>query len=492
MFDTEGDVIAGSATCASMRYLTVIGDRLYSSQQIGDLLAARRRAGLEIEVDPAGVSHLLHDGFIPQPLTIYRDIFTVSVGFSARLHQGRLEFHRDFPFALSRSRGDREPSTEILLDHLADATASACERSSDRVLLLSAGLDSTSLALAAKVAGIDDLHCVTYGEPECFSEVEFARETCRRLGLRHDAHILDMRSAEICKDLVHYAMGAPEPCADPAQTACVASIRKHCGPGSVVLDGSGSDFYFWSPPRPLDMLKIHFGLSRLPLVQHMRSLVPVYTRHERLLSSPIEPFLLHGTWLRHCDTRRFFPQSVNTHAFWLEEYRAQEALPRREARFRNRAMYVGPGAHMKKTRNAAQAVGGRAEFPWAAPALAEYCFNLPEPSRFDHKKSKILVRQMLKEKIDYDDALVGKRPFLFGKRRFLESQMAFCKEEILSCQLWSPEIARTTRQLSDMLQEGHPTENTLFALLMVSLWHNHWFRGALEDSLRAPELRLAI
>ena len=37
------------------------------------------------------------------------------------------------------------------------------------------------------------------------------------------------------------------------------------------------------------------------------------------------------------------------------------------------------------------------------------------------RKSKILVRKMLRETIDYNDELVGKRPFLFGKRCFLEA-----------------------------------------------------------------------
>jgi hypothetical protein len=262
----------------------------------------------------------------------------------------------------------------------------------------------------------------------------------------------------------------------------------------VVLDGSGSDFYFWSPPRPLDALKIHFGLSRLPVVQHMRRLIPVYARHERLLSSPIEPFLLHGSWLRHCDSRSFYPQSVNTHELWLKEYRAQEGLPREESRFRNRSIYVSPGAHMKKTRNAALSVGAVARFPWADPAVADYCFNLPEPKRFCRvaPKSKILVREMLQEKIGYNDALMGKRHFLFGKRRFLEAHLAFCRSEVLDCQLWSSRMERSFDRLSRMLEQGHSIENALFALLMVSLWHNRWVNGGLQSSLESTELRWAI
>lgn len=486
--------LAGSPTGANVQYVTLARGQIVSSDAICDVLAARQNAGAEIEIDHVAISHLLHDGFVPQPRTVYRNIFAISIGFTAVLRQGELEFQKKFPFELAQSRCDQEPSVRVLLDRLAQATETACNAGSGTTLLLSGGLDSTSIAIAAKELGRNDVTCVTYGEPERQSEIELAQGVCRRIGLRHEAHILDTASPRICRDLITYAGSAPEPCADPALTACISSLQAYSANNMVVLDGSGSDYYFWTPPRPFDLLKMRFGLSRLPIVSHIRQLVPVYLPYERLLSTPLEPFLLHGSWLRHCDSRRFYEESANTHEFWLKEFREQAEAPREEARYRNRAIYVGPGAHMKKIRNAALSVGAHAQFPWSDPLVADYCFNLPERNRFDRgmRKSKIIVREMLREFAGYNDGLIGKRPFLFGKRRFLENHLGFCREQILGCALWTRGIEPELEKLSRMFLQGHAIENALFALLMVSLWHNHWVNGNVRNVAQEAPLRQAV
>ncbi|HET9396430.1 MAG TPA: hypothetical protein VFO36_10265, partial [Nitrospiraceae bacterium] len=86
---------------------------------------------------------------------------------------------------------------------------------------------------------------------------------------------------------------------------------------------------------------------------------------------------------------------------------------------------------------------------------------------------------------------VGKRPFLFGKRRFLEAHIQFCREQIVACTLWSPAIGKTVDDLARSLAQGRSTENALLSLLMVSLWHNHWFVGSLPALLGEAQLRQA-
>ncbi len=470
-------VFVGSSTGASVRYLTLINGQAIAADSIGDILTARQLAGAPVEVDHGSISHLLHDGFVPQPFTVYRDVFAISIGFSAKASHGKFTFERDFPFRQGRSTENQTGGSDALLDRLASATSEACSARQNAVLLLSAGLDSTSIAVAAKHAGHNDLLCVTYGEPEQQSEVELARAVCRQLGLRHEAHIVSVEAPKLRHSLIAYAANAPEPCADPATIASISAVGSYCDRDTVVLDGSGSDYYFWSPPRRLDALKIRLSPGRFQAVRSLRRLLPFYTRHERLLASPIEPYLLHGSWLRHCDSRRFYTESADTHLFWLGELRAHGEIPSEEARFQARAMYVGPGAHMMKIRNAATWTGGIALFPWASQEVAEFCFNLPQRHRFDRKsgKSKVVVRQMLREAIAYDDDLIGKRPFLFGKRSFLEAHMDFCRDQILNCTLWSREIENTVSRLIKKLRQGQHTENALLALLMVSLWHRYWF-----------------
>lgn len=475
MLDTTSEALSGDPTCGQPKYCCLLHDTLAFSTDIRDIIRARDKAGLVTDIDHTAISHLLHDGFVPQPRTVYRDIFVISMGFSASIVNGAVQFSADFPFAKAKSRQDQVPNVDTLLPLLARATDRACEKGANALLMLSSGLDSTSLALAAKEAGRGDILCVTYGEPGNQEEAEFARRLCHRLALRHETYVLDVRSTTLPATLLDYARKAPEPCADPALTACIAPIARFSGDSTVVLDGSGSDFYFWKPPPVLDLIKLYLGFSRIPVVGRIRGIVPMYLRYERLLSTPLEPMLFAGPRLRHHDTRQFYPDSVDTHHFWLEEF-ARSTYPADEVRHTIRSIFMGPAAYMLKGRNAALANRAVAQFPWADPVVADYCFNLPEANRFDRRtlKSKIIVREMLRKFADYDDDLIGKRVFSFGKRVFIEQHLPFLREEIMKCTLWSRRIESCFDKLKIQFLRGHKTENALLNLLMVSLWHNHW------------------
>lgn len=482
-------LIRGSPTCADVRYLSVVRDELISSTDIQQILRARYAANAPIEVDHTAISHLLHDGFVPPPRTAYRDVFAISVDLSARLAGSEIVFERDYPFTNDKSPCNGQPSTRALLEHLAQAITTACKDSRDALLMLSSGVDSTSLAVAAKEAARDDLICVSYGEPENDFEVNFARATCKRLGLRHEAHILDLRSPKLQSDLINYAATVPEPCADPALTACISAVARFAGPGTAVLDGSGSDYYFWRPPRLVDLMKTWLGFGKIQMLRRVRNLLPMHYRRERIFATPLELLLLHGAWLRFCDTSRFYPAAVDTQEHWLDEFLNACPYEREEMPHCIKMVYMGPAAYMLKTRNAALSVDAIARFPWSDGVVADYCFNLPESARFERKrrKSKIIVRQMLSETIDYQHDLVGKRYFSFGKHNFLRHHLEFCRDQILACTLWSPAIERTFDGLAGMLARGYQIENALLSLLMVSLWHNHWINGSMMDSLRTSQ-----
>jgi asparagine synthase (glutamine-hydrolysing) len=485
--------IHGSPTCARLRYLSVVRGQLVSASDIREILQARYAAGVPIEVDHAAISHLLHDGFVPQPRTVYRDIYVISVDLSARQSDGGIAFRRDYPYENRKSSCSGLPSTGTLLAHLAESVQRSCEDSRGGMLLLSSGLDSTSVAVAMREAGRRDIVCVTYGDSDDAGEVEHARAVCAKLGLRHQAHIFESHSAKVTEDLRDYAAGAVEPCADPALTAVVSAVTRFANSGGVVLDGSGSDYFFWRPPKPLDLFKTRLGLGKIRILRRLRDIIPMHVRRERILATPLELLLLNGAWLRFSDSSRFYPEAVNTHDYWLQESLAASPYEREEMQHCLKMVYMGPAAFMMKTRNAAMAVGAAPRFPWTDSAVADYCFSLPEAARFDRRRrrSKTIVRQMLKEMLGYDSDQIGKHHFHFGKHRFLEHHLAFCREEIMSCSLWSRKIEKTFQKLADMLAVGRPSENALISLLMVSLWHNHWIQGSMMDTLRGDERRIA-
>jgi hypothetical protein len=478
--------IVGSRTCANVLYLSIVDGQPVTSNDIQDVLIARHQAGAAVSVNHAAISHLLHDGFVPPPLTVYRDVFAISVDLRAEITGGAISFARDFPFENRKSSLDGIPDTGSLLRRLGQATKASCADSRDALLMLSSGLDSTSLAVAAKEAGRDDILCVTYGESADDTEVIVARDTCRRLGLRHETHMFDARHPQIRPDLIAYGESVPQPCADPALAACVSLVRRFASSGTVILDGSGNDYYFWRPPNRMGLLKTWLGLGRIPGVARLRPLLPMQLRRERILASPLELLLLNGVWLRYSESRKFYPEAVDTHKYWLRESQVAQ-FAREEFQHCLKMIYMGPAAFMLKTRNAAQSVGATARFPWADDAVADYCFSLPEEARFDRRrgKSKTIIRQMLREVLSYDASVIGKHHFSFGKRKFLRHHLRFCRDEILNCTLWSRGVERTFQHLADLMERGQQAENALLSIFAVSLWHNRWFECNLAGLLRS-------
>ncbi|HET9395208.1 MAG TPA: asparagine synthase C-terminal domain-containing protein [Nitrospiraceae bacterium] len=484
MQDSTSTTISGDPTCAEPRYFTIIDGQYFVSSDILSVLRARRRSGYDVEVCPVAISHLLHDGFVSQPCTVYKDVFAVSMGMSAKLENGRLAFGLDFPFLKSKSLQDQVADPAGLLRVLAKATSRACNERAKPMLMLSAGLDSTSLALAVKEAGRDDTLCVTYTEHDDLDEAALAHRLCMRLGLRHETFHLDLESDAVCRLLQRYAAVTPEPCADPALTGCVAPFSRYADEDTVILDGSGNDAYFWKPPRRLDLAKLRWSLNRIPGFGRIRRALPMYLRYERLLSTPLELLLFAGPHLRHCDTRVFYPASVDTHSSWLRRFNSLD-IPFEEVRSSIRSTFMGPAAHMMKTRNAAMFVGALARFPWTDHEVTKYCFNLPADRRFDlaSGRNKVIMREMLSRFVDYDDKAIGKRVFKFDKRRFIERHLDFCRAEILGCALWEPAIERSLNGLVRAFIRGARTDHALLSLLMVSLWHNHWIVEGLPATL---------
>lgn len=485
--ESSNELVRGSPTCRETRYVSIVRDRLVESSDMVEILAARDAAGLPIDVDHQSISHLLHDGFVPPPRTVYRDIYTLGMDLEAKRSGGYLAFERNFPYTNGKSSQAGVPSTRTLLTLLAAAVESACATRDEAFLSLSSGVDSTSLAVAAKEAGRDDLLCVTYGEsPEDF-EINYARRTCASLGLRHVSHILDPKDSAIQETLRDYASGCAQPCCDPALIADVSMVARFGESRSVMLDGSGSDFYFWRPPaRRLDLIKTRLGFGQLPPFHRVRALVPMDFWGERILATPPELMLLHGVWLRFYETRQFYPNATDTHPYWIGQLAYSASFPREERQHCLKMAYMAPAAYMMKTRNAVSAFRAKAQFPWTDQTVADYCFNLPENARFNRatKVSKVIVRQMLSETLDYDHRSVGKRTFSFGKRDFLLNHLEFCREEILSCTLWSTTIVSAFNKLARKLERGGQTENALLSLLMVSLWHNRWINGSMRGHIR--------
>jgi asparagine synthetase B (glutamine-hydrolysing) len=475
--DDGASLVEGDPTGARITYVRLGGDRLIQAQDLRSLLPGMDR----LEIDDISLSHLLHDGFVPFPRTIFKNVQALGIGDRVAVtgegQAARLEFAVDFPYLSRHSRQDQAPDPERLLRLLSASLERSLAPHAGAVLMMSSGLDSASLGLAAAEIGrASDVAALTFdqnGTGEGAAAAAFAR----RFGLRH--LVLEFpQSPKVVADLaLEFFAVADQPCCDPVVLAYVATLRQAGVNGGLVLDGSGSDIYLGEvPTRRAHVLD---ALHRLPdaWLASLQAMAPFGSPLNKVASSRGEKTFAETYHLRHRETRRFFAGSVDSAARWRLQDREGAGMSLTDFDAFTGGRHQDANRSMLKARLAVAARGGAIAFPWCDPDLIAYCFNLPEEQRRGSRRAgnKPLVRAMLRRHAA-TDALARrkhKHVFSFFLPEFLRANRNLVEHEIGACRLWARSVHETTAALWRILDERPGTAVALHALFGVSAWLNH-------------------
>jgi hypothetical protein len=185
------------------------------------------------------------------------------------------------------------------------------------------------------------------------------------------------------------------------------------------------------------------------------------------------------TGYRKDEALAFYPDATARNLIWQEEEAVNRKLSYFEVRTSLFNRVFDPGAVTLKGRVTNPGVAGlpRAAFPWMQPAVWDYIYRLPASARYDLKTrtNKVLLRQLLWEKLDYDANAVGKHVFGFERIPFILRYHRMLESQVLSCSLWKRgAIDRTFAALLQQTEAGDERASLkLLNLFLLSMWHNH-------------------
>ena len=270
-----------------------------------------------------------------------------------------------------------------------------------------------------------------------------------------------------------YFEASPSPCCDPAQIAYVFALAIAGVKDCLVLDGMGNDFYMSYMPSRNQLLKYRSSIGNMSYVRQVRGLLP-RGHLDKLFRSDAEYSIMDGICWRPFETKNFFSNSVDTTKYWLDVTRSLRHLDNFDFLTSLRTSHYSIQSAILKGQLAARAARGEICYPWADNDLIEYVFNLEERYRFDRKnyKNKILLRQFLFEKIQFDDGTRVNRGFIFAGNTFIMDNWKYVTDEILNCRLWKKSICDIIMGFN---KNKITKRNTipLLNLFMISGWHNH-------------------
>lgn len=468
----------GDPTGNKITYIASTGGRLRHAHSLREVLLA---SGSGLRIDEVALSHLLHDGFVPLPRTIFQGVHALGIGDRATVtgHGAdvELELTVDFPYLQRRSAADQTPDPERLLRLLCTSLERALAPYPSAVLMLSSGLDSVPLALAAAEIGrAADITALTFDQHGS-GEGEVAATFARRFGLRHVALRFPQGSRDVADLMEEFFTSADQPCCDPATLAYAATLRQAGVRGMPILDGSGSDVYLGEiPTRRNQMLD---PLHRLPdpWIGPLRAALPFWSPLNKVVSSRCEKTFVDEYHLRYQETRSFFAGSVDTSVLWRRQDRELADLDFTDLTQCIAMRHVDANCGMLKARLAAATRGGTAVFPWCDPDVISYCFNLPDIWKRGNRSwgNKPLVREMLRRYADYDAVTQRKKViFSFHLPDFLRTNKALVEHEVRSSPLWARSVRETLAMLWRTLDDNRSgTAVALHTLFCVSAWLNH-------------------
>jgi hypothetical protein len=460
-------------------YLYHASDLVVAGTSAAEVLDRLTELNRTATLSSFGMSQFLHHGLIPPPHTEWEEVWFVGMGDRAVLASTPdgidLSFDRTYPFLEANSTGESRASASELLELLTTAVdRQLFDAGNEGFLMMSSGKDSVSVAVALAEGDHGDIPCITYRSDPTNTENELASEICGKLGLKHRTLDFPVDTSVVEKSLIRFFEGSPRPCGDDAQIPYALAVGDSGLARGSVFDGSGNDLYMGIVPSSKVQTKQRFRIRSETVARGVERVIPVDSSVNYLTRSRV-PTALPGRAFRLRDTKQFYPEVVDTRPWWrqisadtatIDEVDLETAVV---SIFQDQA-----GVHLK-AHVAAQAFGIQASLPYCDPDLVDYFFNLPVADKYDTNSgvTKILLRRMLLQTIDYDADAVGKHYFGFAGDRFLIEHRSFVLSEISQCSLWSSDVVSIAASWLDQLERRPLLYHSLLILFQLSGWHNH-------------------
>lgn len=200
------------------------------------------------DLDPRAVGDFLLEGWCPDPdRTIFREIRRVPAGQLLHFSGGHLDVHRYARLPIEEPQQLKRPAdyVEAFLEIFGAAVRDRLPRTS-AALMMSGGLDSTSVAAVAKSLVEKDntgcaLRAFTIDYRPLFDDEEglYASRAAAHIGIPHE-----MQAAGACRPYARWEseqLHPPEPCHEPFLALQLHQYRQTAAHARVALSGDGGD-----------------------------------------------------------------------------------------------------------------------------------------------------------------------------------------------------------------------------------------------------------
>ena len=475
-----------------------------------ELKALLQHPDVQRELNPEGLDAYFTLGYVPDPLSIFRHIHKLPPGCYLTFREGDVSVKQYWDFELEPAASTKEEDYLDELRFLLDESV-RLRLISDVPLgaFLSGGIDSsTVVALMARHMG-QPVKTFSIGfHEDSYNELKFARVTAQKYGTDHHEFFVTPDICEVVDDL---AWHFDEPFADSSAipTYMVSKLaRDHV---TVVLSGDGGDELFAGYTRYVVDRK-RGGFERLPKPLREGVMRPL---SERLPHAAWGRNYLHNVSLdpiaRYLDSVSVFT-NLNRRSLYTPDFSRQLGPGGYVSKLFNklvenvksdepldRLLYLDsktylPGDILTKVDRMSMAVSLEARAPLLDHKLIEFVTRVPAALKLAGLETKHLLKRAVRDLVPAEILDRPKQGFGVPIQEWINQQLRSRIRDTLS-------DARTKQRgyidshyvgvLLDEHERGRRDHSmSLWALVMLELWHRQFLDGPITSLKESREAQL--
>ncbi len=436
--------------------------------------------------------------YVPAPLSIYQGINKLPAAHTLTLQDGEIETrcYWSLSYAKSAKPPTESEAAEHLLELLADSVRMRLVSDVPLGVLLSGGVDSSSIAALAVRASSEAVKTFSISFAESsFDESYYARAVAKFLGTDHHEERL---SANLAANLVgEIGSWMDEPFSDPSlvPTYLLSRFtRKHV---TVALGGDGGDELFAGYPtyrghRWAEVYSRVPAFLRAGLVEPLVRLLPVKTKNlsfdykatRFVVGAQYDAVARHHIWfgsftpddqeqlltpeVRHQTDRDVYHEARQM----LNDCESEDLVERLQSL--DTRLYLAEDI-LTKVDRASMAVSLEVRAPFLDPRVAEFVATLPANYKLRGRKTKYILKRAIADLLPAFVTRRGKKGFGVPVAEWLKGKLRPLARDLLSPErvrragVFNP--AYVTRLLDEHERGTANHRKLLWTLLMFELWH---------------------
>jgi asparagine synthase (glutamine-hydrolysing) len=453
---------------------------------------------VEGRLDPQGLSCYLSYDFIPAPYCIYEDIRKVPPGHHIVYQNGKLSCERYWDLDLTDrlAKGlDEEEICELIWAEFCRGVKMRLISDVPLGVLLSGGIDSTSLLAALRHEGVDDVKTFSIGfEDPSFDESMYFRNAASFFETEHYEEVLAPR--KLIDIIPHVASILDEPLADASIMPTYLLSRFTKGYVKVALGGDGGDELFAGYPTYQAYLLSRY-YERFPrmiryVIEAIAKRLPVSFdnmsfdfRAKKFITGIAYPsvernYIWLGTFSpdmkKRLVTNRIGEEWGGFNAFHvLHDYLNGKVFSSELGKllYLDTKLYLQDGV-LTKVDRASMAHGLEVRVPFLDHRFVESVTGLPEGLKLKGFTTKYIWKKIIKDRIPAEIERRGKKGFGIPIAKWLCGELKGLMEEMLSEErlkkqgIFNPFVVQ--RIVVDHLARRVDNRKKLWNLLIFQLW----------------------